>query len=180
MTPNLLQKTRVYLIGGMQYVNGAPWRSYAEEQLQKMNVVVLNPYNHPFVNSVQEDNNATDKLKVLIKQKRYDEVSKIVKKIRSEDLRCVDICDFIFCHIDPKIPTVGTYEELFWANRKKSPIFLSIEGGKANCPLWIFGTIPHKYIYDSVEDTLTMIRNIDNGSVAIDSERWRLLRPEFR
>lgn len=177
---NLLNRTRCYLVGQMQYVDGQPWRTYVESQLKEIGIIVLNPYNHPFVNSTQEDNNATAKLKDLIKLGRYDEVSEIVKKIRAEDLRCVDICDFIFCHIDPRFPTCGAYEELFWGNRMKKSIFLSISTGKENCPLWIFGTIPHKYVYSDINGAVNMIKNIDNGTVPIDSDRWRLLREEFR
>ena len=91
----------------MQYVDGQPWRNYVESQLKEMNIVVLNPYNHPFINSSQEDNDVQFKLNSLLKEEKYDEVSKIMKKVRSEDLRCIDICDFIFCYIDPKYPTCG-------------------------------------------------------------------------
>ena len=177
---NRLKKTRCYLVGAMQNVNGQPWRTYVESQLKEMNIIVFNPYNHPFVNSEQEDNDAKVKWEDLIRENKYDELSGHVKKIRSEDLRCVDICDFIFCHLNPKFPTCGAYEELFWANRAKKPIFLSIEGGKKECPLWLFGTIPHKYIYNSIDDALQMIRNIDSGEKEIDSDRWRLLRMEYR
>lgn len=177
---NLLNRTRCYLVGQMQYVNGQPWRTYVEAQLKEIGIIVLNPYNHPFVNSTQEDNNATNKLKELIANGDFDAVAEIVKKIRAEDLRCVDICDFIFCHINPKFPTCGAYEEFFWANRAKKPIFLSIEGSKTETPLWLFGTIPHKYIYNNINDAVNMIKNIDNGNIPIDSDRWRLLRTEFR
>ena len=177
---NRLKKTRCYLVGAMQNVNGQPWRTYVESQLKEMGIVVLNPYNHPFVNSTQEDNDASAKLKDLIKLGKYDEVAEITKKIRAEDLRCVDIVDFIFCHLNPVFPTCGSYEEFFTGNRAKKPIFLSIEGGKALCPLWLFGTIPHKYVYNNIDDALNIIKKIDDGTIPIDSDRWRLLRPEFR
>jgi hypothetical protein len=62
----------------------------------------------------------------------------------------------------------------------KKPIFLSVEGGKKKCPLWILGMIPHKYIYNSVEEIVDMIRKIDGEKVKVDSDRWRLLKPEYR
>lgn len=164
----------------MQYVDGKPWRNNVEYQLKEMGIIVLNPYNHPFVNSTQEDNDVQFKLKDLIASEKYDEVSAIMKKVRSEDLRCVDIVDFVFCYINPHFPTCGAWEEMFSANYSKKPIFFVTEGGRAKTPFWVFGTIPHKYIYNTIDEALTTIKNIDNGTIPIDSDRWRLLRPSFR
>jgi hypothetical protein len=175
---HLLYRVRSYLVGQMQYFNGAPWRDIVQAELEKMGVVVFNPYFHPFINSVSEDNNATAKLKELVSQNKYDEAAVIVKKIRGEDLRMVDLCDFVFCYINPKFPTCGAWEELFWANRMKKPIFLVIEGGKKEVPLWLLGALPHKYIYDDIDSAIKMLKNIHTGKTPIDSDRWRLLRKD--
>ena len=74
-----------------------------QKELNEIGVIVFNPYNHPFVGSSVEDNDAREKLGNLIKLKNYDMVSSIVKKIRSEDLRCVDVCDFCFVYINPSL-----------------------------------------------------------------------------
>ncbi len=177
---NLLHKTRTYLVGQMQYMDGSSWREKVSASLSEIGVTIFNPYNHPFVNSTKEDNDARQKLNQLIADKNYDEVTEVVKKIRAEDLRCVDLCDFVFCYINPKYNTCGTWEEIFWANRMKKPIFLCIEGGKDVCPLWMYGVLPHKYIYSSIDDALNVIHDINSGKKAIDSDRWRLLREEFR
>ena len=55
-----------------------------------------------------------------------------------------------------------------------------MEGGKATTPLWMLGMLPHKYIYNSLDEVIEMLYAIDNGSKPIDSDRWRLLRKEFR
>jgi len=178
---NLLRKTRCYLVGQMQYVtDGSTWRTYVGNELKKMDVVVFDPYNHPFINSVSENNNATATLKKLIADGNYDACAEIMKKIRGEDLRVVDISDFIFAYIDPALPTCGSWEEIFWSNRAKKPIFFVCASGKENIPLWMFGTIPHKYMYNSLEDALNVLRDIDSGEKEIDSSRWRVLREEFR
>ena len=177
---NLLDKTRVYLIGQMQYMDGSGWRDIVQKELNKLGVIVFNPYNHPFVNSSIEDNDAREKIDTLIKEKNYDEVSNIIRKIRAEDLRCVDICDFCFVYINPKYPTVGSWEEIFWANRMKKPIFFCVEGGLDKLPMWMFGVIPHKYVYGSIDEALEVLKQIDSGEKEIDSDRWRLLRKEFR
>lgn len=177
---NILNKTRAYLIGHMQYMDGSSWRTTVQTELSKMGVVVFNPYNHPFINSSVENNDTKKKMETLIKDKKFDEVSTAMKKIRAEDLRCVDICDFCFVYIDPTYPTVGSWEEIFWANRMKKPIFFCIKGGIEKLPLWMFGVIPHKYIYENIYDALNMLIQINDGEKEIDSDRWRLLREEFR
>ena len=55
-----------------------------------------------------------------------------------------------------------------------------MEGGKQKTPLWIMGMLPHHYIYNSIEEVLDMIHQINDGKKAIDSDRWRLLRKELR
>ena len=177
---NILNKTRAYLIGQMQYLNGSSWRDMVQLELSKMGIVVFNPYNHPFVNSSQENNDVRKKINELVKLKKYDEASEIVKRVRSEDLRCVDICDFCFVYIDPKYPTVGSWEEVFWANRMKKPIFFCVNGGLDNLPIWLLGTIPYKYVYSNIYDALEVLKKINSGEKELDSERWRLLRDEFR
>jgi hypothetical protein len=177
---NLLNKTRVYLVGQMEYMDGSSWREFVSNSLKELGIIIFNPYNHPFINSSKEDNDARAKLDELMKEGKYDEISEIVKKIRAEDLRCVDLCDFVFVYINPKYNTCGTWEEIFWANRMKKPIFLCIEGGKDLCPKWMYGVLPHKYIYSSIEEAIDVIKKINNGEKKIDSDRFRLLREEFR
>ena len=41
-------------------------------------------------------------------------------------------------------------------------------------------TLPVNYFYDDLEQILDMIYKIDDGEVAIDSDRWKLLRKELR
>jgi hypothetical protein len=113
-------------------------------------------------------------------QGKYDLVAEHMKQIRSEDLRTVDLSDFLIVYLNPKVPTVGSIEELTTAVREKKVIFMVIEGGKKNTPLWVLGMMPHKFIYDNFDDALNVLNKIDSGEITIDNERWKLLRPEFR
>jgi hypothetical protein len=54
------------------------------------------------------------------------------------DLRVVDIVDFLIVYVNTDAYTVGTWEEFFWANRAKKPLFVVVEGGKQNCPALAF------------------------------------------
>jgi len=177
---NLLEKTRTYLVGHMQYADGRDWRKHVEEELEKLNIVTFNPYRKPFVKDVEEDEDARGRMATDMDNGHYSDVAERMSVVRSYDLNLVDRSDFIIAHILPDIASWGSAEELVTAIRMKKPIFISMEGGKRNTPVWIMGWKIDKYIYDSVDEVLDMIKKIDSGEKTIDSDRWRLLRKELR
>jgi len=177
---NVLYKTKVYLVGHMQYKNGSSWRDQVSRALKPLNITCFDPYKKPFVKDIDEDENARKEMLSSLSNKDYDSVAEKMKIIRSYDLNLVDRSDFIIAHIYPDVASWGSAEEIVTAVRMKKPIFISIEGGKKQTPLWLLGMVPHKYIYNSIENTLEMIKSIDSGRQEIDSERWRLLRKEYR
>tara|TARA_Y100000004_G_scaffold91563_1_gene102595 strand:+ start:2942 stop:3478 length:537 start_codon:yes stop_codon:yes gene_type:complete len=177
---NLLENTKTYLVGHMQYANGEDWRKRVEVELQKLKIITFNPYRKPFVKDVEEDDNARQKMAEDMSNGFYGDVAKRMHVIRNYDLNLVDRSDFIIANILPEVASWGSAEELVTAVRMKKPIFISMEGGKAKTPLWILGMLPHHYIYDNIDQILQMIKKIDSGKKAIDSDRWRLLRKELR
>lgn len=180
MSTNILNKTKVYLVGPMQYENGRGWRAEITPHLRSMGITVFDPYIKPFVDDVEEDEAVRELLKTQMDNGDFDAVADRMKKVRNFDLRLCDLSDFIIAHINPSVASWGSAEELVTNVRAKKPIFLSIQGGKKKTPLWIMGMLPHKYIYDSPADILEMIRSIDSGQKPIDSERWKLLKENYR
>jgi hypothetical protein len=177
---NLLNKTKCTVIGPMQYANGRNIRDFFKNELSTLNVTIFNHYNKPFDNQkLNESEQVTCKLKEWAENEQYDKISNL-KSIRSFDLALIEKSDFIIFHFIPNIVTVGSWEEFFLANRSKRPIFFITEGGKKLTPFWVFWTIPHNYIYSSKEDVLNMLKKINSGEKEIDSDRWRLLKPEYR
>lgn len=177
---NLLRKTKVYLVGHMQYANGENWRNGIEETLSEMGITVFNPYKKPFIKDVEEGEGFRGHLAEQMSKGEFGEVQKKMRQIRIYDLNLVDRSDFIIAHIIPSVASWGSAEELVTAVRMKKPTFISIEGGKKNTPLWLLGMFPHKYFYNSLEDLMIMVRMINSGEKEIDSDRWRLLREEYR
>ena len=177
---NLLEKTRTYLVGHMQYANGRDWREYVDSELDSLNIQIFNPYKKPFVKDVNEDEGIRQKVADDMENGHYSDVAKRMKQIRSYDLNLVDRSDFIIAHLLPDVASWGSAEEIVTAVRMKKPVFISMEGGKNKTPLWMMGMIPHKYIYNSIEEVVDMISKIDAGEKDIDSDRWRLLRKELR
>lgn len=177
---NILYKTKTYLVGHMQYADGSGWRIHVKNKLKDLNITCFDPYDKPFMKDVEEGNDIRSRLHEQMNNEQFDEVQNYMREIRIFDLNLVDRSDFIIAHIIPNVASWGSAEELVTAVRMKKPTFISIEGGKKKCPLWLLGMFPHKYIYNSIDDILNMIGKINSGEKLIDSTRWRLLKPEYR
>jgi len=177
---NLLDKTKTYLVGHMQYLSGRNWREEITEKLSPLGITCFDPYKKPFMKDVAEDEASRQEMEAWMKTKQYDRVTDRMKTVRSYDLNLVDRSDFIIAHLVPDVASWGSAEEIVTAVRMKKPIFISMEGGKAKTPLWMLGMLPHKYIYNSLDEVVEMLHAIDNGIKPIDSDRWRLLQKQYR
>jgi nucleoside 2-deoxyribosyltransferase len=170
---NRLAQQRVYLAGAMDRVKdrGVTWRDSITPFLESMNIIVFNPLNKPCSIGI-EDNNTHIIKKQLKEQENYDQLSSIMKTIRGVDLRLVDISDFLLVNLDLETHPCGTYEEIFLANRQKKPIIVHMEQGKQNAPDWLFGTIPHNYIFSSWSDIRTYLNYINSNQTIDNQNRW--------
>jgi hypothetical protein len=177
---NLLENTKVYTIGHMQYKNGRAWREYVTKELSSLGITVFNPYDKPFLDPSHEDEGIHERLRDLTNRNKLDKVRKHMKPIRNFDLRLCDLADFAIAHIHPEIASWGSAEELVTICRSKKAIFISIEGGRTKCPFWILGMFPEKYIYNNIEEVVETIKKINSGKKKMDSDRWKLLKKEYR
>ena len=179
-TTNPLFRTKATVIGAMQYgTDGRSIRAEMVERLGKYGIVVYDHYNKPFIESVREDEDRRDHMKSLLDNGEYDKLSEL-RNIRTLDLKLIDVSDFIVFVFDPKTPTCGSWEEFFLANRAKRPIFFINTSGKKTTPFWVFWTIPHKYIYESVDEFYKVVDEICTGKRVIDNDRWKLLKMQYR
>ena len=169
-----LQNQRVYLAGAMDRVadRGTGWRDNITPFLEQLGVIVFNPIKKPTI--VGQEDEVTHKLKIKLKaQYQYDELSELMKVIRSVDLRLVDISDFLVVNLDLDVHPCGTYEELFLANRSKKPVVIHIEQGKQNAPDWLFGTIPHQMIFSTWSEVENYLQYIHASEEIDHHNRWR-------
>lgn len=170
---NRLNNQRVYLAGAMDRVadRGNGWRDSITPFLESLGVIVFNPIKKPI--AIGQEDEATHKLKIQLKlEHKYDELSKLMKVIRSVDLRLVDISDFMIVNLDLDVHPCGTYEEIFWANRQKKPIIVHMVQGKQQAPDWLFGTIPHEMIFSSWNTIKDYINSIHTNKQIETYNRW--------
>ena len=52
--------------------------------------------------------------------------------------------------------------------------------GKKDIPLWVLSMVPHKYIYNTLDEVITTIKAIDEGIIRMNSDKWRLLQEDLR
>lgn len=173
MIYNRLKNQRVYLAGAMDRVvdRGNGWRDSITPFLETLGIIVFNPIKKPSAVGIEDEQ--THKLKQVLKsQENFDELSQLMKSIRSVDLRLVDISDFLIVNLDLDIHPCGTYEEIFWANRQKKPIIIHMVQGKQNAPDWLFGTIPHELIFSSWDEIKNYLMIINSNTDIITYNRW--------
>jgi nucleoside 2-deoxyribosyltransferase len=168
-----LNNQRVYLAGAMDRVadRGNGWRDNITPFLESLGIMVFNPIKKPSVIGMEDS--STHNLKSRLKlESNYDELSKLMKVIRSVDLRLVDISDFLIVNLDLDIHPCGTYEEIFWANRQKKPIIIHMVQGKNNAPDWLFGTIPHQMIFSRWDEIKQYLYHINDDQEITNHNRW--------
>lgn len=171
---NRLKNQRVYLAGAMDRVadRGNGWRDNITPFLENLGIIVFNPIKKP--TKIGKEDSETHRYKIKLKlEKKYDELSDVMKTIRAIDLRLVDISDFLIVNIDLDIHPCGTYEEIFLANRSKKPVIIHMEQGKENTPDWLFGTIPHKMIFSSWTELQNYLQYINTEATIEHHNRWR-------
>ena len=90
---NILEKTKTYLVGHMQYSEGRDWRERVEKELTDLNITVFNPYKKPFVKDVDEDEDARLSLGHCMEHGYFNDVAERMGLVRSYDLNLVDRSD---------------------------------------------------------------------------------------
>jgi nucleoside 2-deoxyribosyltransferase len=168
-----LKNQRVYLAGAMDRVadRGASWREEITPFLNNMGIVVFNPIIKPTDIGLEDQESHSIKTK-LKQQHRYDELSSMMKTIRSVDLRLVDISDFLIVNLDLNVHPCGTLEEIFLANRQKKPIIIHMVQGKDQTPDWLFGTIPHQMIFSDWEEIKLYLIHMNTSENIDTHKRW--------
>lgn len=168
-----LKNQRVYLAGAMDRVKdrGQGWRNKISPFLKSLDLEIFNPISKP--SDIGLEDKDTHNIKTKLKEMaRYDELTAMMKTIRSVDLRLVDISDFLIVNLDLDVHPCGTLEEIFLANRQKKPIIIHMEQGKIKTPDWLFGTIPHQMIFSTWEEIKKYLEHIDSDENIDTHKRW--------
>ena len=179
--PKILDKALVYMAGPIDFDDslGVAYRQKIIEETKKRGIGIkfLDPTNKltTLVNDVGEEQETIQQCK---KRKSWTKLTKLMKQIVRSDLRQVDLSDFLIAMVDTSIHMCGTYHELIQADLQKKPVLAIIKGGKETAPSWLFGIIDYKLMFDTIEDCIQYLDDVDSGKVELD-DRWVLFRKEL-
>ena len=119
------------------------------------------------------------KVSLLKEEGKWEDLSRLMQRIAREDLRSLDLSDFIIFYLEPDVHTCGSYFELQSALTQKKPYFIIVKGGKKNLPSWLFGILDHNCVFESVEEVVLHLIKLDSGEVEM-SDRWVIFRQQIK
>lgn len=139
-TPDLLEGTRAYLSGPMDFVASRAdeavhgWRSRVQDFLRELGVVVLNPWSKPEVRGLhdygREGLNTAETRSQWTFETGYGPAKRrftLNHKFRETlhiDLRMVDTSDFLVAYCPTNIYSVGTPHEIALARQQRKPVLM--------------------------------------------------------
>ena len=162
-----------YMIGCMDRVsdNGVGWRQLIIPRLIEMDIIVLDPCDKP-IDIGREGFDDRIRRQQLIKEENWEELTREMKLLRAIDLRLTDSASFIIFNLDITVHACGSDEEMFWANRKKSPILINCVQGKSHIPSWLFGVLPHEFFFSNWDELFEYLKGVDDGTDKRHFKRW--------
>lgn len=164
-----------YLAGPIDQASddGVGWRKHVRIKCGHRGIKFIDPTDKRW--GTREIGEEKKLVRSLLDQGKFKEVQQIVHPFRREDLRSVDVSDFLIAYIDPTIHMCGTYDEIFTAEREKKPRLAFINGGRKYGPTWIFDVFDVDDMFDSVDELIDRVIALDEGTYPMD-DRWVLFR----
>ena len=176
--PSVLFDACVYLSGPIQFARnfGVDWRKAFTQSVLSYNLPlkIIDPCNKQD-KAFEEIGTWRQHLKEMKEKGDFDAVTKAMKKIRRWDLRAVDLSDFVVVYIDPKIPTMGTIDEIVVAERQRKPVLAICNCELKNVPEWLFTIVRHEEMFRTVAECVTYVASIHYGIHPAD-DRWVMIR----
>lgn len=164
----VLKDKQVYLSGPIQYATEQAWNHDIKQYLKDtLGLSVLDPATDPKQQWKKE-------LEIAQQNKDFETMRKIARSFVREDLGRVDRADFIIANLPYKVATTGTIEEIIRSNDSKKPTLLVCDKGREWIPMWFYGYIPLRYMFDNRIQLLTYLHEVDNGK-HIDDDRWHFI-----
>lgn len=163
----VLSGKQVYISGPLQYTDTPVWSEEEKRSLETLGLIIKDPFNDPKQKWTSDLYEARD-------TKNFPKIREIAKRFVRKDLACVDRSDFIIAKLPYAVPTAGTVHEIIQSNEKKKPTLLICDKGKEWMPLWFYGFIPLRYMFNNFQEVLNYLREVDNKQ-HIEDDRWHFV-----
>lgn len=173
---NRLRGAACYLAGPMTDMPdlGISWRQAITPYLKEMGIVVFDPT----AKRIEIGDESAPAREHLMRMRDAGDLVGVrnwIKPVRRVDLRMVDLSSFLIVRLDGT-PTMGTFEEIDKATLECKPILVWLDG-ELNCRTvnpWLPGQIPPHYIFESMEEVLNYLGQIDRSMWHPADRRWML------
>lgn len=150
------------------------WRLDISKFLWSIGAGVVDPCSKPVV-GYNEDENLRVLKRQLKKEKKYDEISKVMEDIVSVDLHLLDISSAVILYVDNDVHMCGSYSEITYSALEKKPAIVFSKNGKENVPDWLFGLLKHDLFFNNIEEVKEYLHKVNNGKSTPCEDRWRFL-----
>jgi hypothetical protein len=172
---NYLNNSSTYLVGPIENTHDCfSWREAITPILINFGIKVFNPNVDSFLYESPEDSNTRAFLSERRNEGDLRYIHSRFKEIIRRDLRYVDLSTFIIANIDPVIPTWGSVHEIIIASQQKKPILIYTPN-KKTFPMWMCGVVNPDLIFETWEELVRFITQIDSGEIFADPKYWKLL-----
>lgn len=174
----LLKDTKCYTIGPLEFGSfdkAISWRQSLKDELCPLGIDILSPLDKVFKNFPKEGRGFNQHLREELKKGNFDYVHTEMKQIRTRDLALCDLSTFLIAYLDINIPTFGSVDEIITSKRNQKPIFLIIDGGYKNIPLWLSSYFKPNWVYNDLDSVVAIIKKINSGEEQINNKYWKIL-----
>ena len=173
-----------YLIGPIENAkdDGVNWRLKLKQLMFSANINIkwIDPCNKPS-GGIKEIGKEKEKVGDLRRNGEYDKLTALMKTIASSDLRYCDLSDFGVFYYDPDVGTCGSFCESFRFTDQGKPLFMVCEKGKNRIPAWMFASVDHREMFESLESLvahLSYLQRLPSEELMKDC-RWVLIRSDL-
>ncbi len=125
--------------------------------------------------------NEVENREQLFNDHNFKEIRRQMKIIVRKDLRSVDISDFIIAYLPKGVRTTGTIHEIIQCDAQRKPTLIICPDGIQHIPAWLFGIIPLRYMFGSINDLFQYLYSIDQSDLCkIEDDRWQFIISALR
>ena len=177
----ILKNSVCYLAGPIDFEEslGKEYRQIIKEKCtdKGLKIKFLDPTNK--LTGLSKDvGDEQAQIKKFKKNKDWKGLRQLMKRIVKEDLRQVDLSDFLIVMVNTDIHMCGTYHELITAELQRKPILTIVKGGKHKAPAWLFGILNHEYMFNNIDECIDYLAKLNSGQRYLNN-KWILFRHEL-
>lgn len=173
---NLLKGQTCYLAGFIDDAkddSAFAWRKDITKFLHSLNIGVYSPTDKPIINTnVIENKDFVEHISSL-KRTNPVKAAEIMKEIVRQDLKMVDVSNFLIVNIDKTCHMAGSYSELTYGVMQRKPCLIYCKQGVEAISNWVYGLGDLQLFFDNWDKLKQYIVQVNAGLQDDLDKKWR-------